>query len=866
MPDPSGPGHADGSAAVATDQAAPRRYWAFLSYSHADRREAAWLHRRLESYRVPRELVGQPGRDGRIPARIYPVFVDREELPTSADLSASIREALEDARTLVVLCSPQAVRSRWVEEEIRQFRSLGREDRVLALILSGEPEAESPERACFPPSLRTGGEQGRVEPLAADIRPGQDDRRLALLRIVAGILGVDFARLYGRDRRRRRVRTLQAVGASLLVVAAIAGVWAAGEWRRRSESWQAAAEQSRLLARIAVRQAEEWDAQAALRLASEALPRDLETPERPLVEEAVAAIRYARDSRLEAGLLAHPSNVIRVAWSPDGRRLATGAADKHVRIWSLPGDGPPRVLEAHGDAVTHLEFDPAGERLLSVGGDAARLWAVDSGTMLQSFEDEGQRLVWHARLLGERDMVVTADGHGLRVFRASDGGLLRHMVAPRPDGTNLLARDPVNEELQAALYDMIGDVCRIAPAPGGEHVLTLGCPGQPGRVQRWELASGARGESAGVMALVPGLRQPALDPSGRLAAAALYSDGLVLETGTGALRARLEGHTDLIQDAAFDPTGSRIATGSEDGTVRLWESGTGAALRVLSGQGSAITRVAFSGDGRLLAAGSEAGVVRVWSPRSGDRIADLRGHTGPIQDLAFSPAAARLASASRDASVRLWDLEPLGPARAIPLPEDEFVDGMFSGVLQEHPAARGLERSDVVRRSARLLGEGGWLETRIGFNLPLRGFDLSPSPSRFLDVGEWREIEAPWLADATRVDLATARDRAVASHLLGLVLVDSATGARLRSHDRDIFHPLAGLGARHVTAVDRAGRRLLVAAGGRSPLLFRVDAQVRMLRLRGNDEPLTAAAFAGPEGRVVAATRSGRILAWPDAG
>src|ERR1051325_7273670 len=117
------------------------RYWAFLSYSSKDAVFAKKLHRCLERYSYPRDLVGRPGRDGPVPKKIFPVFRDREELPLSADLGSTIEDALRASRYLIVVCSPHAAKSRWVNEEIRHFKTLGRSDRLLALIIDGEPNA-----------------------------------------------------------------------------------------------------------------------------------------------------------------------------------------------------------------------------------------------------------------------------------------------------------------------------------------------------------------------------------------------------------------------------------------------------------------------------------------------------------------------------------------------------------------------------------------------------------------------------------------------------------------------------------------------------------------------------------------------------
>src|SRR5262249_9984118 len=161
-------------------------YWAFLSYSHVDERWAGWLHRSLERYRVPRGLVGRPSALGPLPKRLFPIFRDRDELASASSLSHEIREALRQARFLIVICSPNSGVSEWVNEEIKEFRKLGRDDRVLAIIVAGEPNASARRDSglleAFPSALRFAvGPDGnvtadRTEPIAADARPHGDGK------------------------------------------------------------------------------------------------------------------------------------------------------------------------------------------------------------------------------------------------------------------------------------------------------------------------------------------------------------------------------------------------------------------------------------------------------------------------------------------------------------------------------------------------------------------------------------------------------------------------------------------------------------------------------------------------------------------
>ncbi len=194
------------------------RYKAFISYSHQDETWAKWLHGALESYRIPRRLVGKPGRSGAIPARINPVFRDREDLSAARDLSNRITEALDQSESLIVICSPAAAKSHWVNEEIRKFRTTPQGSRIFCLIVDGDPQREPAEKCCFPPALFEGTNQQSFEPLAADARQFADGKRLAKLKLVAGLLGIRLDELRQRDLQRRRKIM---VAAGLAIAAAL---------------------------------------------------------------------------------------------------------------------------------------------------------------------------------------------------------------------------------------------------------------------------------------------------------------------------------------------------------------------------------------------------------------------------------------------------------------------------------------------------------------------------------------------------------------------------------------------------------------------------------------------------------------------
>jgi tetratricopeptide (TPR) repeat protein len=232
------------------------RYRAFLSYSHRDETWARWLHRAIEGYRVPSRLVGTATAAGVVPRRLAPVFRDRDELPSATDLGRKVDEALAGSANLIVICSPAAAASRWVNEEVRAFKRLGRAERIFCLIVEGEPNAtDLPGRAreeCFCPTLRFAvdirGEltRERTEPIAADARPGKDGKANARLKLIAGLIDVGFDTLKQREQHRRNRKW------ALLAAASFAGMLLTGglsvyALRARSEAISQRAEAEGLI-------------------------------------------------------------------------------------------------------------------------------------------------------------------------------------------------------------------------------------------------------------------------------------------------------------------------------------------------------------------------------------------------------------------------------------------------------------------------------------------------------------------------------------------------------------------------------------------------------------------------------------------
>lgn len=522
----------------------PRRYWAFISYSHHDSRAATRLHRRLESYRVPRRLVGRPTAKGAVPKRLQPIFRDRDELPSSAELGGVIRQALSESRHLIVICSPSAAASRWVDEEIRLFKAMGGGDRILALIVDGEPNATDPARECFPPSLR------ESEPIAADLRKSGDGPFLARMKLLAGLLGVGLDELVRRERRRQREQSLIRGGVLAVFALLIATVMTV---QRRDFDQREQTEYRRQLVEHGRRELlAESPMRAAVYLA-EAYRRG----------EDSLALRYMLQRAMQ------PIDALRqvldsngVPWrsflTEDDALLTVVGQDGWIDVWSL--EEGKRLAHIEDAAIAARNTFRLDEPALSRDRRFLSIAHVNSKTL------EGHRAVWSIE--EQRKVFDTSidpfDPASVQPF-SPDGQLLAIAPGGKPRLWSL-----ANGSFKS--IDVAGEVT-ISTFDRNGNWMALGK--RSGDV---ELRSS---RPSGRSLMLRGLSRPVVlmvfdDDSGRLLAAS--EDGSVRAwTLPGGELAFASGHTQQVTFLDFSRDRQRFLTAADDG-MRIWRSVDGSLL------------------------------------------------------------------------------------------------------------------------------------------------------------------------------------------------------------------------------------------------------------------------------------------------
>lgn len=314
-----------------------KKYHAFISYSSDDKRTALWLRKKLENHSIPKEFIGQPLSDGStLKKRLRPIFRDRDELAGSTDLGDSIQNALANSRCLIVLCSPSSARSKWVNQEIIEFRKLDQNQKILPLILNGEPNATTivdrdRDEECFPPALRSPS-----EPLAGDLRKEGDGKERGMLKILAGITQLDFNDLYRRHQRAQQKKRILIGIITSMIILALTGLTIFA-FKQRDTAQQNLIKTHLIQGTEKAEQGAYTEAAAwlshALRLSIKSESHQTEFIQRRL-SSLIASGRFV----IPKQLLPTNTTIKSLRFSPSGQFLLTSSDRKTAQLWKINTD------------------------------------------------------------------------------------------------------------------------------------------------------------------------------------------------------------------------------------------------------------------------------------------------------------------------------------------------------------------------------------------------------------------------------------------------------------------------------------------------------------------------------------------------
>lgn len=583
---------------------ADQHYDAFISYSHTlDGALAVALQTGLQRFAKP---WYRP--------RALRVFRDDANLSANADLWASIEVALASSTWFVLMASPAAAASPWVDREVRWWLEHRSTDRLLVVLTEGEFDA------ALPPAL-VGAFTS--EPRWVDLRwlhaADQVDQANPRLRecvadVAAAVRNVPKDALVGEHIRqhRRTIRLARGAVTALALLLAAASVAAVLAVIRGND---AVAAQRLAIARGMVGQAEairDRDPAAALRFGIAAQTVDPSLLTRASLAEGVLGSSYRATLPAMAAVGA-------MAVTPDGRVMAVGVSGS-VQMWGLSDPDHPRPLgppvAAHRGAVDAIVFDKTGTMMITGGGD---------GTV--HVFDAGDPAHLRSRAPGRK-------GHNKQVFSLALSPDGRWLASGGMDRTVVLwdLADPAAPRRAGSLAaDYAGSIWGLAFSPYGRR-LTAVAPGLPTVVVVWDVA----------------------DPA---------NPRLLGRSGTA--------DTGPIAAVAFSPDGRTMALGDIFDLITLWDISDPAAARpaepAISGLAGNVNQLAFSRDGHTLVAGTTERTVLTWDishPESGPAVASRarQAQRDRVTALVFLPDGHHVLSGSDDASVVVWDIDDAPPA------------------------------------------------------------------------------------------------------------------------------------------------------------------------------------------------------------
>ncbi len=569
-------------------------YKAFISYSHAtDGKLAPGLQSALQRFAKPWNQL-----------RAMRVFVDKASLSVNPGLWSTIESALNESEYFILLASPSAAQSTWVQKEVAHWISHGRASQLLMVLTEGEIAWNSGEgdfdwngTTALPLVLRG---TMREQPLFVDLRWVRTQNQLSLqdprftdavAGVAARLRGIPKDDLYGEhvSQHRKVVRLRRAAIATLAFLTVSALGATALAIRERNEALRQT--------KIAMGRELASRSESARLQRADLLPYSLILG----VESMQVFPSVEADQAIRGGLamlprqvvaMQHHDHVHKLAVQPNGGRIATVSSDGTIRIWSADGNNQQRLAKGFGN-FTSVVFSPNGKLLASADQEGVGVWDAESGA--------------------PKFAPLRVRGRTMRLAFSAEGELL-------------------------AASNVAGALSNIAVwnAQSGELVKLI------------ELQRGSEQASQGL----------AFSSDGRLAAAE-YSLIRVWDTRNWNELAKPAMPPTALADLRFSPDGKYLAAGDKTGRLWVWGSTNPQPIKTLGLSG--ITEIAFSADGKFLAASGKSGEAKLWETENWTEAATVR-HEAEITSLAFSPNGPWLATASVDHTAALWAI-PSGQKR-----------------------------------------------------------------------------------------------------------------------------------------------------------------------------------------------------------
>lgn len=375
----------------------------------------------------------------------------------------------------------------------------------------------------------------------------------------------------------------------------------------------------------------------------------------------------------------HTGGVRTVAFSPDGRYLASGGGDSLIKVWNVRNGDELYTLRGHTQGIENLAFSPDNMFLASSSSDATiKIWNVTNGKELQTltghtgfisalaFSRQTVELVsgevlgllkvwkWNSTYWEEKRSLNAHNGGIMYIHYSFDGTLA--VTSGLEDKTIRIWNTTSWKEIDT----FTGHTTTVLETKFSPDSTKLASATENSDIWLWDLSSGTPTSLPGHTILYAKQNWGGsidFSPNGMILASG-GRDGLIKlwNVTTGEPLETLFEHNDIIGRVIFSPDGTLLASCSYDSTIKVWNLARGAKIKILSEHDGTVTSVEFSPDGSSLASASDDKTIIIWNTTSGTDLLTLENHTDGVNSVSFSPDGSILASASNDNTINLWNV------------------------------------------------------------------------------------------------------------------------------------------------------------------------------------------------------------------